>query len=153
MFTKATLSHQEPTDTQPGYAVYEDLFDDREHGNLGPIYLKLMRVPVELRHDTHESHLTVTLTRECSQALGYVLLTNGPAKATYPAEDNERLKRVLTVLEKAKQLLGSLDAAVNWIHTRNYSMGGSIPMDLMGTDSGMKIVLDQIQQQSESAPL
>ncbi len=151
MSAKTLLGSQEPSDTQPGFAVYEDLFDDREYGNLGPLYLQLMGVPVELVHNPHESHLTVTLTRECAYSLGLVLISNGPLKP--PAGARERLKRLLTVIDATTQLLGSREAAMEWDHTPNFPLGGVVPLDLLITESGMNLVLDQIQQQEGSAPL
>jgi uncharacterized protein (DUF2384 family) len=53
----------------------------------------------------------------------------------------------------AADVLGSLDDARDYMHTRNFALGGATPADLIRTDGGERIVLNELQTQAEGGPL
>ena len=53
----------------------------------------------------------------------------------------------------AADVLGSLDAARDYMHMRNFALGGATPADLVRTDGGERIVLNELQTQAEGGPL
>lgn len=61
-----------------------------------------------------------------------------------------RIGRVLTM---AADVLGSLDAARDYLRTPNFALGGAVPRDLLKTAEGEQIVISELQTQAEGGPV
>lgn len=65
----------------------------------------------------------------------------------------ERALRAARAALAAAQVFGSLEAAREYLHTRNFALGGATPAELLKTAEGERIVLDELHAQAEGAPL
>lgn len=66
---------------------------------------------------------------------------------------SERAMRAARVTMTAAEMLGSYDAAREYMHTRNFALGGATPAELIRTSEGERIVLNELQTQTEAGPL
>jgi putative toxin-antitoxin system antitoxin component (TIGR02293 family) len=66
---------------------------------------------------------------------------------------SERAMRAARVTTAAAEVLGSFDAARKYMHTKNFALGGSTPVDLLKTSEGERMVLNELQAQAEGGPL
>ena len=53
----------------------------------------------------------------------------------------------------AAEVLGSLDAARAYMHSRNFALGGTTPAELVKTADGERIVLNELQAHADGGPL
>jgi len=61
-----------------------------------------------------------------------------------------RLSRVATL---GTELLGSTDAGRRYLHTPNFALGGSTPLELLKTAEGEQLVLTELQTQAGGGPV
>ena len=66
------------------------------------------------------------------------------------AASGEQMSRVALA---AADVLGNLDAAHEYMHTRNFALGGATPADLLRTIDGEHIVLNELRTQADGGPL
>ena len=66
---------------------------------------------------------------------------------------SEKAMRAARVMLTAAEVLGSYDAAREYMHTRNFALGGGTPAELVKTADGERLVLDELQAQAEGGPL
>jgi len=66
---------------------------------------------------------------------------------------SERAMRAARVTTAAAEVLGSFDAARKYMHTKNFALGGSTPAELLKTGEGERLVLNELQAQSEGGPI
>lgn len=66
---------------------------------------------------------------------------------------SERAMRAARVTAAAAELLGSFDAARKYMHTKNFALGGATPAELLKTSEGERLVLNELQAQSEGGPV
>ena len=69
--------------------------------------------------------------------------------ATIPTTPEERNELVAREVEA---LLGP-EVAVTYMWTRNFALGGLMPIDLLTTEEGMRQVLAEISAHAEGGPL
>ena len=122
--------------------------------------LGLRRVPandLELADMAKEGLPTATLSR-LSASLGWtraaLIQRLGIAPRTaarrltrrepLSATESERVLRLARVLARATEVLESHDAARQWIQDPNAALGQRKPIDLLATDIGTEIVLNEL---------
>jgi putative toxin-antitoxin system antitoxin component (TIGR02293 family) len=66
---------------------------------------------------------------------------------------SERAMRGARATLTAAEVLGSFEAARTYMHTPNYALGGHTPAELIKTNEGERIVLNELQTQAEGGPL
>jgi uncharacterized protein (DUF2384 family) len=66
---------------------------------------------------------------------------------------SERVMRAARVTTTAAEVLGSFDAAFEYMHERNFALGGATPAELLRTGDGERIILNELQAQAEGGPL
>ena len=52
--------------------------------------------------------------------------------------------RLARVVERAKEVFGDLDTALDWLKSPNAALSGAVPLTLMDTDIGAESVLDTL---------
>jgi len=67
--------------------------------------------------------------------------------------ESELALRIGRVLTMARQILGSADAAREYLRTPNFALGGAVPRDLLKTSEGEQLVLAELQTQAEGGPV
>ncbi|MFT4100790.1 MAG: DUF2384 domain-containing protein [Burkholderiaceae bacterium] len=67
--------------------------------------------------------------------------------------ESERVVRLGRVTLAAAQALGGFDQARQYLRTRNFALGGAIPLELLHTADGERLVLDELQAHAEGGPL
>jgi uncharacterized protein (DUF2384 family) len=53
----------------------------------------------------------------------------------------------------AAELFGGFDAARRYLRTKNYALGGAIPLELLKTAEGERLVMNELHAQAEGGPL
>jgi putative toxin-antitoxin system antitoxin component (TIGR02293 family) len=79
---------------------------------------------------------------DCAGALGVSaesLQKRSPARLSTPA--SERLIRLLRVAVRGRAVLGDSSAAMDWVKTPNYALGGESPLARLDTGMGTEEVL------------
>ena len=66
------------------------------------------------------------------------------------SEQALRLSRVATL---GAELLGSAEAGRRYLHTPNFALGGSTPLELLKTAEGEQLVLTELQTQAGGGPV
>jgi len=66
---------------------------------------------------------------------------------------SEKAMRAARATMTAAQVLGDYDAAREYMHTRNFALGGATPAELVKTADGESLVLNELHAQAESGPL
>ena len=66
---------------------------------------------------------------------------------------SERAMRAARATMTAAEVLGGYDAARDYMHTRNFALGGTTPAELVKTSDGERIVLNELHAQAEGGPL
>jgi uncharacterized protein (DUF2384 family) len=66
---------------------------------------------------------------------------------------SERVMRAGRATAAAAEVLGTLDAARRYLHTRNYALGGSTPAELLKTSEGERVVLNELHAAIEGGPV
>lgn len=72
---------------------------------------------------------------------------------TLVSAEGELALRAARVALTAAAVLGSHEAAREYMHTRNFALGGAVPADLVRSAEGERIVLNELQAQAEGGPL
>lgn len=62
------------------------------------------------------------------------------SQARFAAEESDRLIRLARIVAFAEEVLGKRDKAGRWLQKPNLALGGSVPLDLLGTDLGAREV-------------
>jgi putative toxin-antitoxin system antitoxin component (TIGR02293 family) len=65
----------------------------------------------------------------------------------------ERAWRAARATMTAADTLGSWEAAREYMHTRNFALGGATPADLVKTAEGERVVVNELHAQAEGGPL
>jgi putative toxin-antitoxin system antitoxin component (TIGR02293 family) len=60
------------------------------------------------------------------------------------SEESAKLVRLARVVERAEEVFGDLDTALDWLKSPNTALSGAIPLSLMDTDIGAESVLDTL---------
>jgi putative toxin-antitoxin system antitoxin component (TIGR02293 family) len=60
------------------------------------------------------------------------------------SEESDRLARVARVTRRAVDAFGDEAQALEWLRRTNRTLGGSPPLELLGTDAGAELVADEI---------
>jgi uncharacterized protein (DUF2384 family) len=66
---------------------------------------------------------------------------------------SEKAMRAARATMTAAEVLGDYDAAREYMHTRNFALGGATPAELVKTADGESLVLNELHAQAESGPL
>lgn len=66
---------------------------------------------------------------------------------------SERAMRAARAATAAAEVLGSFDAARNYMHSRNFALGGATPAELLKTAEGERLVLNELQTHAEGGPI
>jgi putative toxin-antitoxin system antitoxin component (TIGR02293 family) len=65
-------------------------------------------------------------------------------EGTLSSEESSKLVRLARVVERAKEVFGDLETALNWLKSANAALAGAVPLSLMDTDIGTESVLDTL---------
>ncbi|GJQ56206.1 MAG: TIGR02293 family toxin-antitoxin system antitoxin component [Rhodocyclaceae bacterium] len=89
--------------------------------------------------------LRVTQT-ELAAAVGIPerTLARRKKEGTLSSEESAKLVRLARVVERAKEVFGDLDTALDWLKSPNAALSGAVPLTLMDTDIGAESVLDTL---------
>lgn len=89
--------------------------------------------------------LRVTQT-ELAAAVGIPerTLARRKKEGTLNSEESAKLVRLARVVERAKEVFGDLDTALDWLKSSNAALSGAVPLTLMDTDIGAESVLDTL---------
>ena len=68
-------------------------------------------------------------------------------------QDNTILISTVCYRKALHKTLGSFDAARDYMHTRNFALGGATPAYLVKTSDGERIVLNELHAHAEGGPL
>ena len=60
------------------------------------------------------------------------------------SEESDRLARVARVTRRAVDAFGDEAQALEWLRRTNRTLGGSPPLELLGTDAGAELVVDEL---------
>jgi putative toxin-antitoxin system antitoxin component (TIGR02293 family) len=55
-------------------------------------------------------------------------------------EESDRLARVVRILARSEQALGSTEHAASWLRKPNRALAGKCPLELLGSDAGARAV-------------
>jgi putative toxin-antitoxin system antitoxin component (TIGR02293 family) len=58
--------------------------------------------------------------------------------------ENDSAQRILRISELAERVFGNLDKAQRWLRKPNRSMNGVVPIDLLESETGARLVEDAI---------
>ena len=89
--------------------------------------------------------LRVTQT-ELAAAVGIPerTLARRKKEGTLNSEESAKLVRLARVVERAKEVFGDLDTALDSLKSPNAALSGAVPLTLMDTDIGAESVLDTL---------
>ncbi|HEX8693495.1 MAG TPA: antitoxin Xre/MbcA/ParS toxin-binding domain-containing protein [Longimicrobium sp.] len=59
---------------------------------------------------------------------------------TLSREQSDRLARVVRVLVRAEEALGTVEKAARWLRKENRALGGKRPIELLESDTGARVV-------------
>lgn len=82
-------------------------------------------------------------SKELSEAIGIPdrTLSRRLNETRLSAGESERVVRVATMLDRARDVFGSSRVGKEWLHRENRSLGGATPWSLLDTDIGGREVL------------
>lgn len=60
------------------------------------------------------------------------------------SEETEKLVRMAHVVERASEVFEGMEEALDWLKSPNAAMSGVIPMSLLDTEIGAKVVMDTL---------
>jgi putative toxin-antitoxin system antitoxin component (TIGR02293 family) len=60
------------------------------------------------------------------------------------SEESDRLARVARVTRRAVDAFGDEAQALEWLRRTNRTLGGTPPLELLGTDAGAELVADEL---------
>jgi len=86
--------------------------------------------------DVTEKHLAELLRIKPST------LARRKRSGNFSRDESERLYRIAFLVERAAQVLGSLEDAQRWLDTRKRALGGATPLVLAKTEPGAREVED-----------
>ena len=66
---------------------------------------------------------------------------------------SEKAMRAARATMTAAEVFGDYDTARQYMHTRNFALGGATPAELVKTADGESLVLNELHAQAESGPL
>jgi uncharacterized protein (DUF2384 family) len=66
---------------------------------------------------------------------------------------SERAMRGARASLMAAELLGGFEAAKSYMHTRNFALGGAMPMNLVKMAGGERVVMNDLQTHADGGPL
>jgi putative toxin-antitoxin system antitoxin component (TIGR02293 family) len=69
------------------------------------------------------------------------------------SSESEIALRIGRVLTMTREVLGSADAAREFLRTPNFALGGAVPRDLLKTAEGEQLVLAELYAQAEGGPV
>jgi putative toxin-antitoxin system antitoxin component (TIGR02293 family) len=69
------------------------------------------------------------------------------------SRESEIALRIGRVLTLARLVLGSADAAREYLRTPNFALDGAVPRDLLKTAEGEQVVIAELQAQAEGGPV
>jgi putative toxin-antitoxin system antitoxin component (TIGR02293 family) len=72
---------------------------------------------------------------------------------TLDTASSERAMRAARASITATRVFGGVEAARRYMHTRNFALGGAMPVELLKTANGERIVLNELHTQAEGGPL
>lgn len=72
---------------------------------------------------------------------------------TLDTGESELALRAARVTTAAAEVLGGYDAARRYMRTRNFALGGAMPMELIQTAEGERLVLNELQAHADGGPL
>jgi putative toxin-antitoxin system antitoxin component (TIGR02293 family) len=73
------------------------------------------------------------------------------ATATLSPEQSDRLARLRRVYDFAADMIGDRDRARMWLGTPSRALDGNVPLDLLDTDAGTRLVEDTLLRISDGA--
>ncbi len=65
----------------------------------------------------------------------------------------ELVLRLARATVAATEVLGDLDAARAYLRTKNFALGGAVPLELLQSAEGERIVLNELQTQADGGPV
>jgi putative toxin-antitoxin system antitoxin component (TIGR02293 family) len=65
-------------------------------------------------------------------------------EGTLNSEESAKLVRLARVVGRARETFEDLDAALDWLKTRNAALSGATPLSLLDTDIGAEDVMDTL---------
>jgi putative toxin-antitoxin system antitoxin component (TIGR02293 family) len=65
-------------------------------------------------------------------------------EGTLNSEESAKLVRLARVVGRARETFEDLDAALDWLKTRNAALSGATPLSLLDTDIGAENVMDTL---------
>jgi putative toxin-antitoxin system antitoxin component (TIGR02293 family) len=88
--------------------------------------------------------VTALTMEELQQALDIPARTFSRRKAEkrFSSEESERLLRLARIVAHAQEVLGDEQAVHGWLTTSNRSLGGRVPLSLLGSELGAEAVDD-----------
>ncbi|HUH94588.1 MAG TPA: MbcA/ParS/Xre antitoxin family protein [Casimicrobiaceae bacterium] len=72
---------------------------------------------------------------------------------TLDTAESELALRAARAMTAAAEVLGSFETARRYMRTRNFALGGAMPMELLQTAEGERLVLNELQAQADGGPL
>jgi len=60
------------------------------------------------------------------------------------SEESAKIVRLARVIERAEEVFGNFDLAIDWLKSANTSLAGFTPVSLLDTDIGAESVLDTL---------
>ena len=67
-------------------------------------------------------------------------------------DESERLVRVARLTERAREVLGDLESAREWLKSPQFALGGEIPLEYADTEPGAQIVEDVLGRLEHGIP-
>ena len=67
-------------------------------------------------------------------------------------DESERLVRVARLTERAREVLGDLESAREWLKSPQFALGGEIPLQYADTEPGAQVVEDVLGRLEHGIP-
>ena len=67
-------------------------------------------------------------------------------------DESERLMRVAKLTERAREVLGDLESAREWLKAPQFALGGEIPLEYADTEPGAQVVEDVLGRLEHGIP-
>ena len=67
-------------------------------------------------------------------------------------DESERTFRLARLVERAAQMVGSLEGGVRWLKSSQYALGGATPLDYADTEVGARVVENLIGRVEHGIP-
>ncbi len=69
-------------------------------------------------------------------------LTNRKKQGRFKADESERVFRLATLYERAREVLGTNESVKRWFHSPVKGLGGKTPFEFADTEPGAREVMD-----------